>query len=166
MSWVERDYILKTGQAGKDSYDQGWAIPIIDALIFYRLNLNYIVRSVQCVMRGEAILRVVCDVTNLTPQQITDLDTFMNGVNNTVIGTHPPRLLDPAITFQRIAYGDETLENIRMDLVGRGLGRQLGMFVGNAFEYWADAPYSSGNKNQLKNIWANRFKDAVTNSPL
>jgi hypothetical protein len=167
MSWVQREYFLHTGQAGMDSYNNGTAQGVIETLIFFQFGWNSILRGLSLeYTNGEWILHCLCDITSLTSTQITQLDSFMNGINNTVIGVYPPRLLSPAKTFIKTAYSVETLADIRTDLAGRGLGRQLTFYNGDNLEYWADAAYSAGQKNQLAGMWKNRFLDASTNRPL
>ncbi len=170
MSWIERDYILETGQGGHDSYQQGYALWVVDFLIYYQLGIKSIVRSLNDRwdrINSKWTLNAVCDVTSLTPTQITQLDSFMNGPNNTVIGLYPPRLLNPAITFVKIATVDQDPFSIADDLVGRGLLRSvLVPTIQNVLEYWYPSAMTAGQKNQIKNMWANRLIDVSTGKPL
>jgi len=167
MSWIPKEYMLHTGEAGRDSYNNGTAIPVIDALIYWKFGWNYVLRSVRNrYSDGEWMLVAVVDIAGLSAEEVSELDQFMNGSNNTVIGIYPPRLIDPPIDFDHVAYANEELKIVREDLVGRGLGRQLSFYKGDQFEYWSDEAYSAGQKNQVANMWKERIRDAKTDKPL
>lgn len=166
---MERHYILKVGQAGKQAYDLGAGIVqgVVWALIWYVCGFSLQGFGMACNFDGtDWYFEVWFDDTPYTQAQMTALDAFMNGPNNTVIGLYPPKLLSPAITFVKTAYSIEELGIIASDLVGRGVGRQALFYNGNDLEIWTDSVLSAGAKNQVANMWKDRLIDASTGKPL
>jgi len=165
--WIEHGYVLRVGDEGKASWDAGTAVPIIEALIFHQLGFRVGVRTSTLIdAHPQWVIYAGCDVKYLTEDQIKRLDEFMLGPNNCVLGHFPPRLIDPPITFRRIAVAELNPNLIRGEMDARGLSRGLLMTVGDNYEFWADKALTPEGKKAFAELWQSLLKDAETGRPM
>lgn len=174
------EFILHNGQNGRDSYLAGTDYAIIQMQLWYQFRdlikdahdearitedqFGYLlVQGVQSRKLGdEWVMRLNLNDTGLTDLERDIIHQFIVD-NETVLGVYVPdtimpSLINPTVSFVKIAVASVRLVDMLDDLDRRGLQTVTGTFVGDDYVVFDESSFTASQRNRLTNSWEDRLE--------